>query len=119
MWARMGSHMLGKVAESLALRRAFPEVAAALEYADADDDTIAEAEAQPPPAITARHPSNTARPVTTVRAAFDRVPDHVYDDAPESSGYGVEHAPRYDPPGDDPGRPFTVVDPDPGARFVE
>ena len=37
-WATMPSHMLGKVAESLALRRAFAEVAAAVAYMD-DDDT--------------------------------------------------------------------------------
>lgn len=37
-WAQMPSHMLGKVAESLALRRAFAEVAAAVAYMD-DDDT--------------------------------------------------------------------------------
>ena len=115
IWARMGSHMLGKVAESLALRRAFPEVAAAVEYVgDDDDNTIAEAEATPPPAITASHPSNPPRTVTAARAAYvERVPDHVYDNAPESQGVDVEHAYRYD----DPGRPFTTDNP--GARFTD
>jgi RecT family len=40
-WATMPSHMLGKVAESLALRRAFAEVAAAVAYVDDDDAALA------------------------------------------------------------------------------
>jgi RecT family len=40
-WAQMPSHMLGKVAESLALRRAFAEVAAAVAYMDDDDTAMA------------------------------------------------------------------------------
>jgi hypothetical protein len=39
-WAAMPSHMLGKVAESLALRRAFAEVAAAVAYVDDDDAAL-------------------------------------------------------------------------------
>jgi len=53
-WSRMPSHMLGKVAESMALRRAFPEVDAAVAMTvpqmaiDPDDAaTVAEAEAEP------------------------------------------------------------------------
>lgn len=50
-WRQMPSHMLGKVAESLALRRGFPEVAAAVAYGggwpgpvdlEPDDGAIAE-----------------------------------------------------------------------------
>ena len=93
-WQKMRSHMLGKVAESLALRRAFSEVAAAVDYVGDDDQAaIAEAEAE----------------------LVDRVPDHVYDATPESRGAGVEHAFRYEPP-DDLGRPFPP-DPNPGERF--
>lgn len=56
MWARMPSHMLGKVAESLALRRGFPEVEQAVSTGwpgdallEADDaDVMAEASAPDP-----------------------------------------------------------------------
>lgn len=52
-WDRMPAHMLGKVAEAMALRRGFPEVAVAVDYAgydlgalDPDDaDAVGEAEA--------------------------------------------------------------------------
>ena len=37
-WEQMPSHMLGKVAESLALRRAFPEVAAAVALMGPEED---------------------------------------------------------------------------------
>ena len=40
-WAQMPSHMLGKTAESLALRRAFAEVAAAVAYVGDDDTAMA------------------------------------------------------------------------------
>ena len=43
-WAQMPSHMLGKVAESLALRRAFSEVESALAIIGGDDDTALMAE---------------------------------------------------------------------------
>ena len=43
-WAQMPSHMLGKVAESLALRRAFAEVESAIAVIGADDDTALMAE---------------------------------------------------------------------------
>ena len=54
-WAAMPSHMLGKVAEAMALRRGFPEVAAAVVAASAgeldldDAATVAEAAAGIPP----------------------------------------------------------------------
>ena len=96
-WKRSPSHMLGKVAESLALRRAFPEVEAAVAYVERPGDhetddaaLIAEAEAE-----TAALPS--ARPQPPCPHQLDRVPDHVYDDLPEARGVGVDHSPRYDP----------------------
>jgi RecT family len=65
-WAQMPSHMLGKVAESLALRRAFAEVASAVAYVGDDDGAlITEASAEAfvadvaPPAVTA-HPEHPA-----------------------------------------------------------
>jgi len=56
-WSRAPSHMLGKVAEALALRRAFPEVAAAVAFVDGsgggrepdDAGVVAEAAEIPPP----------------------------------------------------------------------
>ena len=95
-WKRSPSHMLGKVAESLALRRAFPEVEAAVAYVERPGDhetdaaaLIAEAEAE-----TAALPS--ARPQPPRPYQLDRVPDHVYDDLPEPRGR-VDHSPGYDP----------------------
>jgi hypothetical protein len=62
-------------------------------FAPGDDDD------DPPP----------ARPRQTGRR--ERVPEHVYDNAPESRGYGSSHnPPRYDPP-DDSGRPFEPGQP--------
>jgi len=102
LWRRMPSHMLGKVSESMALRRAFPEVdqiigATALAAghsiapaAEIDADTgeitamVEEAEAEPQPAVVANQPD-------------DRVPMHVYDDAPEARTSLPEQAYRYDP----------------------
>lgn len=99
LWRRMPSHMLGKVAESMALRRAFPEVDRVIGDAaiagghsirpvdeiDADTgeitSTVDEAEATP-----------DARPTNP-----DRVPDHVYDDAPEAQRSLPDQAYRYDP----------------------
>lgn len=46
-WAQMPSHMLGKVAESLALRRAFPEISAITLAGDEEAGAIAEASAEP------------------------------------------------------------------------
>jgi hypothetical protein len=76
-WEEMGAHMLGKCAESLALRRAFPEVDAAVGYAggitgdallDPDDrEILNEAEAPDSPAPTranvAPEPAALAAPV--------------------------------------------------------
>ena len=78
-WKAMPSHMLGKVAESLALRRAFAEVAAAVHMVEGDDDDAqlaAEAAASSIPA--------PARP--RGRHA-EQVPDDVYDNLPEARGW--------------------------------
>jgi len=53
--------------------------------------------------LFADEPGEASAPRRAARRG-DRVPDHVYDDAPESRGHGVTHTPRYGP---DPGRPFT------------
>lgn len=61
MWKKAPSHMIGKVAECLALRRGFPEVQAALAYVnqtgDADDVTMM-AEASAPEIV----PTSVERP---------------------------------------------------------
>ena len=107
-WAQMPSHMLGKVAESLALRRAFAEVEAAVSYvgveADEDVQLVAEAEADtpapslesgPPASTSGRGEASTPAPAShSPRSAdrgswdADRVPDHVYDALPEATGRG-------------------------------
>jgi hypothetical protein len=75
-WRRMPSHMLAKVAESLALRRAFPNDAsyrlAATFAGDDTASTVAEATATPAPA-----PGGDP----------DSVPFDVYDRSPEAMGY--------------------------------
>lgn len=117
-WAQMPSHMLLKVSESLALRRAFPEVAHAVASyggwatdVDADDAAmLAEAQAPdaatqrpappgPPPANSpANHPlaAGGARSSRRGSGPRERVPDEVYDAMPEAQGYAP----------DDPGRPY-------------
>jgi hypothetical protein len=66
-WERMSSHMLAKVAESIALRRAFPDDAAyriASTYVGDDDaSTIAEAVQTGPPAGPG--PTGDPDPATT------------------------------------------------------
>ena len=102
-WARMPSHMLGKVAESMALRRAFPEVAAAVAYLGGDDEDatlvrevaaegyLASLPAGAPAAAGEVRPAGAPRP--RARAArgggreADRVPEWVYDESPEAKGY--------------------------------
>ena len=86
-WQRSPSHMLGKVAEALALRRAFPEVASAVAFVDSGHDAedsgmVAEAQDLPSP------PDGREGDPGRVR---------------EDPGPDTEPA-DYDP--DDPGRPF-------------
>lgn len=103
-WRTMPSHMLGKVAESLALRRGFPEVQQAVAYLGDDDDatlireasTVAGAAGEietPPPASDSRKQSNTPAPERAApgrggrgaaRSGSDRVPDWVRDQDPEN-----------------------------------
>lgn len=79
-WKHSPSHMIGKVAESLALRRGFPEVEAAVTYTeahgfDADDAAlVAEAEAELPPAPA------------PAGARDDSPPASYYDALPEARG---------------------------------
>ncbi|HEY2300887.1 MAG TPA: recombinase RecT [Acidimicrobiales bacterium] len=102
-WAKMPSHMLGKVAESLALRRAFSEVQAAVSYLGGDDEdatVLREVAAESfatvapgdPPAVTAGEVraaggTRSTHPSATARAEAERVPDHVYDQTPEARGW--------------------------------
>jgi hypothetical protein len=82
-WKHSPSHMLGKVAESLALRRGFPEVEAAVTYAEAhagtngfetdDEAIVAEAEAE---AVAPARPTATG----------DSPPPSYYDALPEALG---------------------------------
>jgi len=99
-WERMPSHMLGKVAESMALRRAFPEVQAAISYvggSDEDSTLLREVEAEGYVLASSSAGGATsggeAGAAPRARAAVrrsrwedDRVPDHVYDDLPEAQG---------------------------------
>jgi hypothetical protein len=101
-WQAMPSHMIGKVAESLALRRAFPEVAEAVSYGNAwpgdapvdADDAALIAEANPDTGEIPRPaPASAAgavvpgprRPVER-RRRRDEVPLEVYDNLPEAQG---------------------------------
>jgi phage recombination protein Bet len=88
MWARMPAHMIGKCAESLALRRAFSEVQAAVAYVGDDDDaaTMREVAAE---AVAIEAPSSSSPPppppAPRARAVDrDRVPDWVRDADPEA-----------------------------------
>lgn len=108
-WEQMPSHMLGKTAESLALRRAFPEVAAAVAFMgpeDGDEDTTITAEVSAdvpasdsrittdtpemgpptPPADRAPAPIDLEPDRTPARrkARHDAVPDWVRDQDPEN-----------------------------------
>ena len=102
-WAQMPSHMLGKVAESMALRRAFPEIAAATAGIAGDDDVVVMAEASAPePEIPASAGTRQARPSTAGvgpevaapgsrrpverRPRPDDVPVELYDNLPEAQG---------------------------------
>jgi len=103
-WARMPSHMLGKVAESMALRRAFPEVQAAVSYVggtDEDSTLLREVEAEGyvlasssagAPAISggeagAVAPASPRARASSRRPRDDDVPDWVRDESPEARGY--------------------------------
>ena len=104
IWAQMPSHMLGKVAESLALRRAFPEISAVVAGLAGEEDVGAVAEAAAPdipeiptPAGTGQVRPSTAGAGQTAaapgsrqpverRPRRDEVPVEVYDNAPEAQG---------------------------------
>jgi hypothetical protein len=104
MWARYPSHMLGKCAESLALRRGFSEVQAAVAYLGGDDndatlirEVAAEAftavTTQPQPAAVEAGPraAVTSQPRPRPRRDDpDQIPDYVYDELPEGrAGWGA------------------------------
>lgn len=98
-WRHSPSHMLGKVAESLALRRGFPEVEAAVAYVDSSrmesDDAAMLAEVE---AGETAPPSNVQVDRQLVRRVRDdSPPDSYYDSLPEARGVGVAQSPRYDP----------------------
>jgi RecT family len=130
-WRQMPSHMLGKVAEALALRRGFPEVERAVAYTapwpgespsgEADDASmIAEAEAQaaviPPGTVGARsfpseaHPPGSS-PGRSGRAPGGRPPSAArprssWEQVPDSVYDNEPEAQRPPYAPDDPGRPF-------------
>ena len=100
-WAQMPSHMLGKVAESLALRRAFPEISAVVAGLAGEEDVGAMAEASAPeipaPVGTGQMRPSTADAVTDAAAPGSRrpverrrrpddVPVELYDNLPEAQG---------------------------------
>ena len=90
-WKRSPSHMLGKVAEALALRRGFPEVNAAVAYIDAQgnfeaDDAGIAVEAATDVAPAGPGVLSPNRGPAPGPAHYDRVPDSVYDDLPEAQG---------------------------------
>lgn len=103
-WRQMPAHMLGKVALSLGLRRAFPAVLPG--DSDLDDDLTPwenQVSSGPPP-LSADSPQDAApgsgpRPGAAPsrrRSSWEEVPDDVYDNLPEAQGQ-----------------------PDPGRRFTE
>lgn len=116
-WAAMPAHMLGKTAESLALRRGFAEVAAAVHLLEGDDDDttlIAEAAAEvAAPSLAApardRPAVSAARPARPrIQARNDSPPPEYYDNLPEAVAHHPADSYRYDP-----------ADTGPGARFTE
>lgn len=101
-WARMPSHMIGKVSEAMSLRRAFAnDVAYRLAATYVGDDTASTvAEAETGTLQAAAKPE----PPPTVRVREDSPPADYYDSLPEARGHLPGHAYRYDP---DPGERFT------------
>jgi hypothetical protein len=95
-WSGAPSHMLGKVAEALALRRAFPEVEQAVAYAE-QGENLEDGAGEELPLETPRNlPPPAPQPIeTTVRSRSsprsrrdldDRPPDDLYDNSPEGRG---------------------------------
>ena len=94
-WKRMPAHMLAKTAESIGLRRAFPDDASyriAPGHAGTNEDLAPVAEAM-------------ASELNSGSAGAERVPAEVYDNLPESNAEPDTY--RYDPPDDNPGARFT------------
>lgn len=80
-WEAMPSHMIGKAAESLGLRRAFPEVAAAVAYMGSPagdtllepDDAVMMAEVERPDSVSAR-PARSLPPSSAEAGAVSQAP---------------------------------------------
>jgi hypothetical protein len=108
-WKQAPSHMIGKVAESLALRRAFPEVEAAVAYVDSSmesDDAAIVAEAaagrddtreRNVPEIARAASAGNLGERSRPPGSTDSPPPEYYDQLPESTGAApVGQAGSYD-----------------------
>ena len=111
-WKRMPSFMLAKTAESIALRRAFPDDAsyriapgvagASEEYAPVAEATAAELNSGPATDGIGPERGDRSSPLSAEPVEADAVPDDVRDNQPEASAHQPGDGYRYDPADNDP-----------------